>query len=156
LPDRRLRSRLDWMIDTFAEQPSRSIPHVSGNRNDMDATYDFFKNSRVSPGAVVACCLPDTLQALQGCPRVLALHDTTDLNFSGLLDTPGLGQTDGPGGKGLKLHSSLAVRPDGLPVGLLTQQVWARQPQHKGRAKERRRRDATDKESFRWQDHAQA
>jgi hypothetical protein len=54
------------------------------------------------------------------------------------------------------LHSTLAVRDDGVPAGLLTQQVWARDPAHKGRAKDRRRRDALDKESYRWQDHAQA
>src|SRR5712692_7860151 len=85
LPDRRLRNRLDWMIETFSDQPERSIPHASGNRNDMDASYDFFKNSRVSPGGVVASCLPDTQTRLEGCQRVLAIQDTTDLNFSGLL-----------------------------------------------------------------------
>jgi hypothetical protein len=154
LPDKRLRRRLNWMIQTFSEQPSRSIPHVIGNRNDMDASYDFFKNTRVHPCSVVTTCLADTQQRLQGCDRVLAIQDTTDLNFSGLLDTLGLGQTDGPGGQGLKLHSTLAVLPDGLPAGLLTQQIWARQPKHKGRAKDRRRRQAEDKESFRWLDHA--
>ena len=154
LPDRRLRQRLEGMIQTFSAQPSRSIPHKSGNRNAMDATYAFFKNTRVQPPSVLTTCLPDTLQHLRDCPRVLALQDTTDLNFSGLLDTPGLGQIDGPGGRGLKLHSTLAVRADGLPAGLLTQQIWARPPSHKGCAKDRRRRPAQDKESFRWQDHA--
>jgi hypothetical protein len=156
LPDRRLRQRLDHMLRTFAEQPNRSIPQATGSRNDMDAAYDFFKNPRVRPAVVVASCLGDTLRWLGGCPRVLAAQDTTDLNFSGLQGTTGLGQTDGPGARGLKLHSSLLVRPDGLPVGLLGQQVWARQPRHKGRAKDRRRRADRDKESFRWADHAAA
>src|SRR5262245_5303510 len=156
LPDRRLRLRLDWMIDTFSQQPPRSIPHVSGDRNHMDASYNFFKNTRVQPPGVVATCLPQAQQRLAGCSRVLAIQDTTDLNFSGLDDTTGLGQTDGPKGRGLKLHSTLAVTADGLPAGLLTQQLWARQDQHKGRAKDRRGRAASDKESFRWLDHAQA
>jgi hypothetical protein len=156
LPDHRLRQRLEWMVQTFSDQPQRSTPQASGDRNAMDATYQFFKNPRVAPGAIVASCLEDTRQRLRGCPRVLAVQDTSDFNFSGLLDTAGLGHTDGPGGRGLKLHSTLAVRPDGRPVGLLTQQLWARAAEHKGRAKDRRRRAATDKESFRWQDHAQA
>jgi hypothetical protein len=156
LPDLRLRRRLDFLVETFAAQPQRSIPQVTGTRNDMDAAYAFFHNQRVGPEGIVASCWPDTLQRLQGCRRVLAIQDTSDLNYSTLDDTTGLGQTDGPGGRGLKLHSTLAVRDDGLPVGLLTQQIWARQPQHKGRAQDRRRRDAQDKESFRWQDHAQA
>jgi hypothetical protein len=156
LPDLRLRRRLDVLVETFAEQPQRSIPQATGNRNDMDAAYDFFKNPRVRPPAIVRSCLGDTLRRLQGCQRVLAIQDASDLNFSSLEDTTGLGHTDGPGGRGLKLHSTLAVRADGLPVGLLTQQFWARDPQAQGRVKDRRRRDAQDKESFRWQDHARA
>jgi Transposase DNA-binding/Transposase Tn5 dimerisation domain len=156
LPDHRLRQRLDLLVQTFAEQPQRSIPQAMGNRNDMDAAYAFFDNRRVCPSNIVASCLPQTLVLLQDCSRVLALQDTSDLNYSSLDQTDGLGHTDGPGGKGLKLHSTLAVRPDGLPLGLLTQQIWARDPQTKGRVKQRRQRDAQDKESFRWQDHAQA
>jgi hypothetical protein len=156
LPDRRLQRRLNTLVDTFAEQPQRSIPQVTGNRNDMDAAYAFFQNPRVGPEAIVAACLDQTQQQLQGCRRVLAIQDTTDLNYSGLEQTTGLGHTDGPGGRGLKLHSTLAVRDDGLPAGLLTQQFWARDPAHKGRAKDRRQRQATDKESFRWRDHARA
>jgi hypothetical protein len=156
LPDRRLQRRLNTLIDTFAQQPQRSIPQVTGHRNDMDAAYQFFHNPRVGPQAIVAACLDQTLPRLEGCRRVLALQDTTDLNYSGLEHTTGLGHTDGPGGRGLKLHSTLAVRDDGLPAGLLTQQLWARDPAHKGQAKERRQRDAPDKESFRWRDHARA
>jgi hypothetical protein len=156
LPDSRLRQRLELMLQAFGEQPQRSIPQVTGNRNDMDAAYEFFKNQRVCPAAIVASCLGDTLQRLGGCQRLLAIQDTSDLNYSGLEHTPGLGYTDGPGGRGLKLHSTLAVRADGLPLGLLTQQLWARDPQHQGRVQDRRRRDAQDKESFRWHDHARA
>src|SRR5947209_4251795 len=91
LPDRRLRHRLDFLVATFADQPQRSIPQVTGNRNDMDAAYAFFDNQRVCPEGIVSSCLPQTLQRLQGCPRVLAIQDTSDLNYSSLDDTVGLG-----------------------------------------------------------------
>jgi hypothetical protein len=156
LPDLRLQQRLHTLIDTFSQQPQRSVPHSTGNRNDMDAAYNFFKNPRVQPGAIVHCCLPETVQQLSGCPRVLAIQDTSDLNYSSLSATTGRGHTDGPGGRGLELHSTLAVRADGLPGGLLTQQSWARDSQDKGRVKDRRRHAAADKESFRWQDQERA
>jgi hypothetical protein len=156
LPDARLSERLDFLIDTFAEQPQRSIPLVTGNRNDMDAAYNFFKNRRVSPAAIVAGCREDTLQRLGDCRRVLAVQDACDLNYSGLPQTAGLGHTDGAQTLGLKLHSTLAVRADGLPCGLLTQQIWARDGRTKGRVQQRRHRAPQDKESFRWQDHATA
>ena len=111
---------------------------------------------RVDPAAIVASCRPEILDRLDGCHRVLALQDTTELNFSGLRATDGLGSTAGATVLGLLLHSTLLVRPDGLPLGLLTQQVWARDPAHKGRTQGRRHRAADDKESYRWRDHAQA
>jgi hypothetical protein len=156
LPDRRLLDRLDSLIDSFAQQPTFSIPLVTDNRNDMDAAYNFFKNPRVSPPAIAASCLPYTLLNLKGCARVLALQDSSELNFSTLAETADLGCIDGPGGSGLKFHSCLAVTAEGVPAGLLTQQIWVRDPQQKGKTKQRRQRDAEDKESYRWRDHANA
>jgi hypothetical protein len=156
LPDERLRNRLTSMVDRFSQRLNCSIPEATGTRKEMEPVYDFFKNRRVSPSGVVASSLADTLGNLRGCTRVLTLQDATDLNYSSLGETTGLGQIDGPGGRGLKLHSTLAVRDDGQPAGLLTQQVWAREPQRKGKAAQRRQREAKDKESYRWQDHAAA
>lgn len=157
LPDKRLSRRLDVMLDQFTAQPNCSIPQAAGDRNGMDATYTFFANTdRVNPAAIIAACLPETLKHAKDCQRVLALQDTTELNFSGLKATRGLGYTAGSSVMGLLLHSTLLVRPDGLPLGLLTQQVWARDPAKKGQAVNRRDRAAEDKESYRWRDHARA
>ena len=38
----------------------------------------------------------------------------------------------------------------GVPLGLLHQQVWAREPSEKGKTKQRRKRQLLDKESKRW------
>jgi hypothetical protein len=157
LPDRRLRRRLRRLLDALTDQPNCTIPQATANRNDMDGAYALFANTaRVTPTAIVASCLPETLARLDDGPRILALQDTTELNFAGLKATTGLGYTAGTSVRGLLLHSSLAVRPDGLPVGLLTQQFWARDPAEKGRTRDRRQRAAADKESFRWLDHARA
>jgi Transposase Tn5 dimerisation domain/Transposase DNA-binding len=157
LPDARLHRRLHLLIDQFTAQPNCSIPQATGHRNDMEAAYAFFANTgRVSPAAIVASCRSEALDRLEGCQRVLALQDTTELNFTGLPATDGLGYTAGSSVRGLLLHSTLLVRPDGLPLGLLTQQLWARDPALKGQTQDRHRRVAEDKESFRWRDHAQA
>jgi Transposase DNA-binding/Transposase Tn5 dimerisation domain len=154
LPDQRLLNRLDTLLDCFSARPDCTIPEATGDRNAMDTAYDFFKNPRVSPGGIVTSCLPYTLANLQGCCRVLAIEDCSDLNYAALDDTADLGYTDGHDTRGLKLHSTLAVRDDGLVAGLLTQQVWSRPFSQKGRAAKRRLRNAKDKESYRWQDHA--
>jgi hypothetical protein len=144
------------MLEQFSAQPDCSIPQASESRNDMDAAYNFFANPRVCPSGVLTSALPETLQRLQGCQRLLVAHDTSEFNFSSLEDTAELGYTAGSEVRGLLLHSSLALRPDGLPLGLLTQQIWTRDPAHKGNAKTRRQRAAAAKESFRWLDHARA
>jgi hypothetical protein len=155
LPDARLTRRLRSLLDQLAERPHCSIPQATGDRNRMDAAYAFFANTpRVHHAAVVTSCLPEALDRLGGCTRALAVQDSTELNFSGLRATPGLGHTAGSSVRGLLLHSTLLVRPDGLPLGLLTQQVWARDPARKGAAPAGRA--AADKESFRWRDHARA
>jgi hypothetical protein len=156
LPDERLQDRLSLMVDTFTQKPNASIPQATGNRNDMEATYDFFDNQRVRPSVIVAECLPQTLELLHGCSRILAVQDSTDINYDHLQQTTGLGYTDGANTRGLKVHTMLAVRSDGLPVGILSQQIWIRPFDAKGKADKRRQRQAADKESFRWNDHAQA
>jgi hypothetical protein len=53
---------------------------------------------------------------------------------------------------GLKVHSTLVASIKGVPLGLVDQQVWARAPENKGIAKQRRTREIKDKESQRWLD----
>lgn len=134
LPDKRLQDRLAAMLACFSARPDCTIPEATSNRNDMDATYGFFQNTRVCPDGVVTTCLSSTLANLEGCCRILSLQDSSDLNYSALDDTAGLGYTDGHDTRGLKLHSTLAIRADdGLVAGLLTQQIWSRPFTQKGR-----------------------
>jgi hypothetical protein len=152
----RLCRRLETMLEQFTAQPGCSIPQASDDRNAMDAAYLFFANEHVSPAGVVHGCLPATQQAVQQHSRVLAVQDTSDFNFSTLLRAEGLGYTAGSSVRGLLLHSTLALSPEGLPLGLLTQQIWTRDPAEKGRRRDRRTKAIQEKESYRWLDHAQA
>ena len=94
LPDRRWRQRLQVGVHTLDQQPQRSLPQATGNRNDMDAAYQFFKNPRVRPQGVLVTCRPGVLHGLGDCRRVLALQDGCDFNFGGLKDTDGNGKAD--------------------------------------------------------------
>lgn len=156
LPDVRLERRLSTMIDQFRVQPNATIPQATEERKHMDAAYAFFANARIQPDSILHSCLPQTRLQLQNQSRVLVIQDTSEANFSTLNDTDELGYTAGAHVKGLLIHSSLAISTDGLPLGLITQQIWTRDPAHKGDTKKRRQRATADKESFRWIDHAAA
>jgi hypothetical protein len=156
LPDVRLQRRLVHLIDPLTAQPDCTIPQATEHRRDTGAAYAFFANPRVEPAGILHGGLPETRDRLADGPRVLVLQDTPEANDSSLAETDGLGYTAGSGVHGLLIHSSLAVRPDGLPGGRLTPPIWTRDPATKGHTRDRRRRAATDEESFRWSDHARA
>jgi hypothetical protein len=90
---------------------------------------------------------------------VLAVSDTTDLDFTSLSSLEGAGPIDGAHCRGLKVHSVLAVSPEGVPLGLLDQRVWAREEvegEGAGGKKTRRKRAPEDKESWKWRTGAEA
>jgi hypothetical protein len=81
---------------------------------------------------------------------VLAIQDTTELDFSGHAATRGLGQIGNQYGRGLLAHSILACTDSGVPLGLLGQAVWAR-PAPSGLSKaQRKQRPVAAKESYKW------
>src|SRR5437763_1086949 len=81
---------------------------------------------------------------------VLVIQDTTSLNYADHKATSGLGPIDGNGSNGLHVHSVLAVSSDGIPLGLVHQQDWARDPKEKGKKEKRKKLPIEEKESYRW------
>jgi Transposase Tn5 dimerisation domain len=72
----------------------------------------------------------------------------TEYDYSAHPNTKGLGQIGNARGKGLIMHSTLVVTTQGLPLGLLTQQIWARKK--KVKRKNSKQRPIKDKESYKW------
>lgn len=85
----------------------------------------------------------------QGCTVVLAIQDTTDLNYTTHPSTEGLGFLNQTQQQGIKVHSCFAVNEVGQPLGLLHQHTWVRK-QRSGKKKERARKPIQAKESNRW------
>lgn len=82
---------------------------------------------------------------------VLVIQDTTDLNFSSLKQTSGLGFINQTTQQGIKVHTSFAVSGDGEPLGVLRQHTWSRE-ERSGKRGERRKQATQEKESQRWLD----
>lgn len=81
---------------------------------------------------------------------VLAVQDTTVLDFSTHKSVIGLGPTDSGDSRGLLQHSVLAVSDDGYPLGLLGELIWARDESQRGSRHSRRERPTSGKESQKW------
>ncbi len=66
-----------------------------------------------------------TAQEIFGIPVVLAVGDTTFLDYKKILKKRDDYGPTGNGGNGLILHSCLALDPDfGQPLGLLWEKLW--------------------------------
>ena len=84
---------------------------------------------------------------------VLAIQDTTSLNYTTHQATEGLGPIASTGAdatRGLEVHSLLVANLAGTPLGLLDVQAWARDPKTNGQSEERSERPTKAKESQKW------
>ncbi len=97
-------------------------------------------------------------ERMQDSGVVLAIQDTTDLNFTHHRSKDfesGFGLTSSQSYvRGLKVHTTFGVSGEGVPLGVLDQQVWSREPSSpkSGRKKPNKSKAKSfkDKESLRW------
>ncbi|HTH14340.1 MAG TPA: IS4 family transposase [Spirochaetia bacterium] len=133
LGDRRLGKRLVDSARAMAKQPG--VPFTGVGKGNWAAVKGFYRfidhpeESEVTPEAILAPHRQRTVQRMLGQPRVLCIQDGSDLNFSGLTASRGLGRIGtnqtGTGSEGLRLHAMLAVTPEGLPLGILDARLQA-------------------------------
>ncbi|MCZ7567023.1 MAG: IS4 family transposase [Ardenticatenaceae bacterium] len=125
LGDERLNRRLIVLAGDLGGQPTAPINEASRDWKAMKAAYKFFANEQVEAEAILAPHQERTLERLRGHAVVVAIQDTTFLNYNHHPATTELGPIGGKQ-RGLVMPSTLAATPQGLPLGLLTQQMWAR------------------------------
>jgi hypothetical protein len=156
-PDKRLLERAQWIMTQFGEQPGASIPQACGQWSDIKAAYRFFDNDSIEPAMLLAPHTAATVARMQEHEVVLAIQDTTTLNYSTHPETEGLGPIGNNPDKtlGLFVHTTLALSTAGKPLGILGLSVRARNTRDfgLGRDSQRRNRQAVEqKESQRWLD----
>jgi hypothetical protein len=151
LGDPRRTRRLITIVEALAAQPAVSVPQAcDGSRSEIKATYRFWADEHVQPAAIRQGHESSTVKRARHAGRVLAIQDTTDLDYAHHPATTGLGRLDNQWQNGLKVHSTLGVSVTGVPLGLLDQHVWVRSSKRKHISRQRRKRLTRQKESQRW------
>lgn len=156
--DLRLNKRFNILARELASKPSLSINNASTDWAASKAAYRFFDNPKVTPELVLSPHYLSTELRCESHATILAIEDTTVLDFTSHVKTKGLGLTgvrEGFEHKGLHVHTTLAVTEAGLPLGLLDVQTWARKRQ-KLTGHAHVKIPIEKKESFRWIKAAQA
>jgi hypothetical protein len=153
LGDQRLNRRAAQIVQAVLDHPGASIPQAAGAPAAVQGTYDFFDNPRAQPDRLIAATVAVTQQRLHASTGpVLIVQDTTELDFTTGLRLRTLGQLGHAKHCGFFVHSALALTDQGVPLGLLHQHVWERDPAQRGKRQQRRHKETADKESQRWLD----
>ena len=152
----RLTQRLMTIARDFWGRPLANIPEACENTTKMNAAYRFFANDDVLLETLLQphyAATEERISKLDKGSVVLVPQDTTSLNYTALSSSiEGLGPigTTVDGAQGLHLHSSLAMTVQGVPLGFLDAQCWARDPREFGKKAQRHALPIQDKESYRW------
>ena len=152
LPDARLQNRLYSLARDFYACPTGNIPQACGNRAKTKAAYRFFDHNKTTMDTLLHPHYRATEARARRESIILAVQDTTSLNYTMHADTAGIGPigTTVNGPQGLHLHCTLAFTTQGTPLGFLDAQCWARDPDDFGKKAKRHQRPIEEKESVKW------
>jgi len=163
LGDKRLDARLITLCDRFSDAPESPINQACTDWAETKAAYRFFQNENVEVGDILAVHRSKTAKRASKHKTVLAIQDTSYFVYTSHPKTEGLGKISMNKVKrdkeidcnGLVMHTCLVVTTEGLPLGLLDQEILSRKPHRKKmctgkNCRPRERRPVEEKESYRW------
>lgn len=146
--DQRLTKRFFAVLQSFSERPGDTIAGACKTWAHTKATYRLLASPDFNGYQVMELHRQKTIERMQGHEVVLALSDTSLLNYQehfAVEDLGSIGRTQ-KGAKttrGLITHNLIAITPDLVPLGLLDQATWSRKSK-KGKPCEE------EKESGKW------
>jgi len=161
LGDARLSKRLVSVAQEKAEMPSRAYSGVAkGDWPKVKAYYrmiDQPEESAVNMTNILAPHRDRTIRRMMGQRTVLCIQDGSDLNYTNLDKCEGLGELvanqTGAKRRGLYLHSTLAVAPNGLPLGILRSQCITPKGKSQGDKRPAYAIPIEEKKTFSWIEH---
>jgi hypothetical protein len=109
--DARLTRRAVTTADLLLRHPGGTLPEKLNDNAALIGLYRLANNPKVSHAAMLRGHFRQTRQRMEGCGSgvVLIVHDTTELDFSGLESVEDLGPIGNGGCAGFLCHNSLAV-----------------------------------------------
>ena len=158
LSDKRLDRRLIKTAELLAASPGAPINEACGDWASTQAAYRLFDNHKASAQAILTPHTNETVQRMAACGGpVLVLQEPVFFSYGKHPKTQGLGpigKSNSAGERGLIMHNALAFTTSGVPLGLLSQCICARQDvQEEGYQEKIVRLQCTaieEKESSKW------
>ena len=149
LGDKRLDERAKVLLKRFTANPQASINAACHGWSETLAAYRFFDNDKVHEDKILEAHRRATIRRMAQHPVTLVVQDTTELDFTGT-EIQGDGPLSYEYRTGFLDHSLVAFTPEGLCLGVLDAQIWARSDEPQLPWKQRKHDPIETKESFRW------
>lgn len=150
LGDYRLDCRSIGIIEDLGLAPGRSIPQTFQSRSEIKAVYNFFSNKKVSDHKLLEPHMEKAVERIKEYPVVLLPSDTTKIDFTDKKAMKGKERLSNKR-NGLWLHSTIAITPERLNLGVIEANFWSRNSEvSDDNGKVRDRLPIEEKESFRW------
>jgi len=149
LGDKRLNKRVLELLEKAAKQPQASFNTMFHTRKEVQACYRFFSNDLVDEHKIFQPHLQESYKRSAQHPIVFSLSDTTSLNYTTRKTLKDSGYISSNNAQGFFLHANIAVTPDRLHLGVISQKIWAREKEKPGRSL-REYKPLIEKESYRW------
>jgi len=110
-----------------------------------------FSDNRVTGAKMQEGHIHEILKRIKTESVLLIAQDTSHLDYTGHKSMQGLGRNSTQSKVlGLLLHSSYILTESGIPLGILHQKLWTRDPASNGKSTHRKELPITEKESFKW------
>lgn len=149
--DKRIQKRMINTLQTLSQNLQRSIVASVYNVYEAKAIYRMLSNEKFDREKIMTAVVHETNRKLVEAKieTALCIQDTTEVEYN--TNAKGLGNIGtSPSLKGLLVHSAIAVTTDGIPYGLLYQDIWSRPFDEYGKKHKRKELDISEKESNKW------
>lgn len=150
LGDYRRTQRLVLLAEQRGSQPIASIAQSCGDNGATKAAYRFYGNDAISITAILSSHQQVTQSRMSRESVVLAVQDTTQLDYTHHPATEGLGTLHNKNQQGMLVHTTLAITPERVPLGIIHQQIWTRPAEDFGKKHKRKQLPIQEKESQKW------
>ena len=150
LGDPRRTDRLIKIAKERAANPSVSLPQCFNSKAKLKAAYHFYDSPKINPEAILRSHYLKTQERLSQENVVLAVSDTTEVDYTHHSSKQGLGYLHDLNHHGFLLHSTLVLTPSKVLLGLLEQQIIYRDIDNFGKKHDRKKRPIQEKESYKW------
>lgn len=145
--DVRLHARGQRILATLEAHPTVSIPAACSSPAEINATYDFFANPKVTAKAILASHAHATQARLAEYPVAVLIADSTEFDYSTKTVSRELGFIGHNQTRGYFWYPLLAVSLAGEVLGVVASQEYVRTEISPTTSQQRKHQPITEKES---------